>query len=101
MNGESENEMEGTPFCYFTVYCIGAGIILFMTVHSEDLVWPLTCAVLLLERRLDTEVSCAMSDVRAMYQTTTSLQMANPGHQPIDETATYALSPRWDMDMVQ
>ena len=24
-----------------------------------------------------------------------------PGHQPVDETATFAFSPRWDMDTVQ
>ena len=42
----------------------------------------------------------SINDVRAMYQSTTSLQMATPGHQPVDEIATFAFSPRWNMDTV-
>ena len=35
----------------------------------------------------------SMNGVRAMYQTTTSLQMATPGHHSVDEIATYAFNP--------
>ena len=72
-----------------------------MASHT-DILETTWCAVPLLERRLDTEVSCAMNHFRAiMYQTTTSLQMARLGHQPVDETAINALSPHWDIDKVQ
>ena len=43
----------------------------------------------------------SMNGARAMYQTTTSSQMATPRHQPVDEIATFAFSPRWDMSTVQ
>ena len=82
MNGGSENETEGSLFCHFTVCCLGAGIIVFMPAHSEDLVWHLTPTFLV-----------SINGVRAMYQTTTSLQMATPGHQSVDEIATYAFNP--------
>ena len=82
--------------------CHHTHVAVHMRVASHtDILETTWCAIPLLERRLDTEVSCAMNDVRAMYQTTTSLQMARPGHQPVDETAINALSPHWDMDTVQ
>ena len=79
MNGGSENEMEGALFCHFTVCCIGAGIILFMPAHSEDLVWPLTptswrrvaVRYLFWGGVLTLKFLVSMNGVRAMYQTTT------------------------------
>ena len=109
MNGESENGMEGSLFCHFTVCCIGAGIIVFMLAHSENFVWPLTptswrrfaVRYLFWGGVLTLKFLVSINGVRAMYQTTTSLQMARPGHQPVDEIATYAFNPRWDMDTVE
>ena len=104
MNGGTENEMEGALFCHYTVCCIGAlgfkrffvcivcvvsvgtgaGIILFMPAHSEDLVWPLTptswrrfaVRYLFWGGVLTLKFLVSMNGVRAMYQTTKSLQMA-------------------------
>ena len=53
------------------------------------------------EASLTLKFLVSMNDVRAMYQATTSLQMATPGHQPVDEIATFAFSTRWDMNTVQ
>ena len=47
------------------------------------------------------EFLVSMNGVQAMYQTTTSLQMATPGDQSVDEIATYAFNPRWDMGTVE
>mmetsp|Transcript_61921 Transcript_61921/g.164550 ORF Transcript_61921/g.164550 Transcript_61921/m.164550 type:complete len:2073 (-) Transcript_61921:147-6365(-) len=109
MNGGTDDEMQGALFCHYTVCCIGAGIILFLPAHSEDLVWPLTptswgrfaVRYLFWGGVLALKFLVSMNGVRAMYRTTMSLQMATPGHQPVDEIASYAFSPRWDMDMVQ
>ena len=109
MNGGSGTEMEGSLFCHFTVCCIGAGIIVFMPAHSEDLVWHLTptswrlfaVRYLFWGGVLTLKFLVSMNGVRTMYQTTTSLQMATPGHQSVDEIATHAFNPRWDMDTVE
>ena len=43
----------------------------------------------------------SMNGLRAMHRATMSLNLATPGHQPVDEVETCAFSPGWDTDMAQ
>ena len=52
-------------------------------------------------RRFVTKFLVSVNGVRAVYRTTTSLNMATPEHQPVDEIKTYAFSVGWNMGTTQ